>query len=72
MSKMCVFTRSKKNFPTMEELRIATFRDPNIPIIIKISDTGENFIYRDGVYPLIDVEEKEIKLEENNKADEVE
>ncbi len=56
MSKMCIFTRSKEDFPTIEELRTAAACNPNTPVIVKVSDTGESFIYRDGIYPLIEVE----------------
>ncbi len=69
MSKICLFTRSKDSFPTIEELRAAASRNPNTPVIVKISETGESFIYKDGVYPLVEVVEKEIKqLEASNEV----
>lgn len=68
MSKICVFTRSKDNFPTIEELRVAAARNPNTPIIVKISETGESFIYKDGIYPLIETTwTEELKLEAGNE-----
>lgn len=70
MSKICLFTRSKDSFPTIEELRVAASRNPNTPVIVKISETGESFIYKDGIYPLVEAAGKEVEqLEASNEVE---
>ncbi len=55
MSRSCIFTvDNMDSFPSMNQLRAAAIQNPGIPVIVKVKDTDQQYLYSDTVYLLVD------------------